>query len=188
MRNGTRQPEDRADTNNGQQRERQGGARVGWLYENRRLAGWFDWCRALRGVVLHLLYRRNKPVPAAGQSFDVARCVGGIAENFTKARDCVVKAMVEIDEGVGCPELASQFLAGYKMARSLEQYRKELYGLAVQTQFDTAFTQFSSMLIQFKRVEPQHAPHRSRCGRTDPPRLERLSQVLLRGEDSGRNS
>ncbi|HSY65052.1 MAG TPA: hypothetical protein VK829_10660 [Terriglobales bacterium] len=62
--------------------------------------------------------------------------------------------MVEIHKGISGPELAPQFLARYKIAGALEQYRKQLYGLTLQTQFDAAFAQFPSMQIQFKGVEP----------------------------------
>ena len=58
----------------------------------------------------------DEAVAAAGKRLDIARGFGGIAEHFAKPRDGVVKAMVEIDEGVGGPNLVAKLLAGHDIA------------------------------------------------------------------------
>ena len=68
------------------------------------------------GRKLYCLDRSDKAVAAAGKRLDIARGFGGIAEHFAKPRDGVVKAMVEIDEGVGGPNLVAKLLAGHDIA------------------------------------------------------------------------
>ena len=62
------------------------------------------------------LHRRDKPVSAARQRFNVARHLGGVAERLAKARNRIVQAMVEIDERVGGPNLRAQLLASDHIA------------------------------------------------------------------------
>src|SRR6266849_3396569 len=54
---------------------------------------------------LDFLYRRNEPVSAARQRFDVSGRLRRIAQHFANAPDCVVKAVVEVHKGIGRPEL-----------------------------------------------------------------------------------
>ncbi len=60
---------------------------------------------------LHSLHRRDKPVTSAGQRFNESRLVGRVAEHLAKARNRIVKAMVEIDEGIGRPNLSPKLLS-----------------------------------------------------------------------------
>jgi hypothetical protein len=88
---------------------------------------------------LNFLYRRNKPVSAAGQGFNVSRHLGRIAQDFTKACNCVVKAMVEIDKGIGRPDFGPKFFARDQIAGTLQQGREHLKRLTVQAQLYAAF-------------------------------------------------
>ncbi len=65
--------------------------------------------------------------------------------------------MVEIDKGVGRPDLRPKFFAGHEIAGTLQQCRKHTQGLALQAQLYAAFPEFTGAQIQLKNVETQHA-------------------------------
>ena len=78
---------------------------------------------------------------------------GGVAQRFAQARDCVVKAMVEVDERVGRPNLRPKFLESHYITGALQQCRKYLEWLALQAQSDPTFAQLRRANIQFKDVK-----------------------------------
>src|SRR6266849_60734 len=75
-----------------------------------RALGWF--LERGRGVV----DGSDETIATAGESFDETGTVGGITESVAEAFDSGIEAMIEVDEGVGRPELALQFFAGNKLA------------------------------------------------------------------------
>jgi hypothetical protein len=97
--------------------------------------------------------------------------LGRITQYVPNAGNGVVKAMVEVNKGIGLPEPVPKFLAGHEVAGGLQQDRQHLYGLALETQLDTALAQFASVRVEFKSVEAEDARlGRSRCGhRRDNP-------------------
>jgi hypothetical protein len=83
-----------------------------------------------------------------------------------------VKAMVEIDKGVGRPDFYPKLFAGHEIAGTLQQRRKHTQGLALQAQLYTAFPEFTGAQIQLKNVETQHA-RGNRPGHVKFPKLGR---------------
>jgi hypothetical protein len=58
----------------------------------------------------------DETVATAGESFDETGIVSGITESVPKTLDGGVEAMLEVDEGVGRPELALQLFPGDELA------------------------------------------------------------------------
>jgi hypothetical protein len=65
--------------------------------------------------------------------------------------------MVEIDEGIGRPNLSPQFLARDHIAGAIQQRRQDLQRLTLQAQPYAALAQFARANIQFEIVETQYA-------------------------------
>ena len=78
-----------------------------------------------------------------------------------------MKAVVEIDKGVGWPDLRPKFFPSHEIAGALQQSREHLQGLALQAQLDPVFPQLARADIQLKTVESQHAHRWSHCGHTN---------------------
>ena len=95
----------------------------------------------------------DKSIPAARQGLDVARTGCGIAKGLAQLVYGGVQAVVEIDEGVGGPELLLQLLAGDHVAGALQQQRQHLEGLPLQAQLDSALAQFACAEIKLKDSE-----------------------------------
>ena len=124
-------------------------------------------------------YRADEPVSPAGQGFDVARSAGGVSQGFAKARDGVVQAVIEIDEGFGGPDLGAKLLAGHELAGAVQQSCQDLNRLALQAELDAGLSQLGS---------PEHrAQSYQSAGRARPeptptyeltPRLLRLPHSL----------
>ena len=58
--------------------------------------------------------------------------------------------MVEVDEGVGGPELLLQLFARNHFAGAFEQQRQNLEGLALQAQLHAALAQFACAEIELE--------------------------------------
>ena len=82
-----------------------------WSYDQHRFPDW-PARRAAGRPAISIFQRADVAVSPARQSFDVARFLGRIAQHFANARDCVVQAVVKIDEGICRPDPALQFLPG----------------------------------------------------------------------------
>src|ERR1700733_6697599 len=91
----------------------------------------------------------------AGQSFDVARRLRRIAKHFANSRNCVVQAVVKIDECFSGPDSRLKFLASDNLAGTFQQHLEQVEGLAAQAQPYAVLAQFSGMDIQLISVEPQ---------------------------------
>jgi hypothetical protein len=103
------------------------------------------------------LHRRNKPVPAARECFNVSRRLGGVTEHLAKARNRIMQTMVEIDESVGRPNLGAQLLASDHIAGAIQNSGQHLQRLALQAQPYTVFPQLTGANIQFEVFEAQYA-------------------------------
>ena len=79
-------------------------------------------------------YRTDIPVPPARQRFDVARRLRRIAKRFANPGDCIVQAVVKIDERVRGPNSGLKFLAGHNIAGTFQQDLEHLQRLATQAQ------------------------------------------------------
>ena len=80
--------------------------------------------------------------------------LGGVAEYLAKARNRIVQAMIEIDKGVGGPNLRSQLLASDYFARVLQQSDQNLKGLFLQSDLRSVSAQFTCSQVQFEHTEP----------------------------------
>lgn len=109
--------------------------------------------------------RRNEPVSPARQGFDVSRGLGRIPQRFPNARDWVVEAVVEIDEGVSRPQLIAQFLSRDQVAGGLQQNGQPLQRLTLEAKLYDAFAQVAGAPIQLEIVEAvNRGGERSRSG------------------------
>jgi hypothetical protein len=106
--------------------------------------------RRCRYLGLNVSHPCDKSVPTSRQGLDVAWRLGRITQGFAKARNGVVKAMVEIDKGVGRPDFYPKLFAGHEIAGTLQQRRKHTQGLALQAQLYTAFPELTGAQIQLK--------------------------------------
>src|SRR5580692_201910 len=77
------------------------------------------------------IHRRDKPVSATRQRFNVAGPLGGVAKHLAKTCNRVVQAMVEIDKSVGGPNLRSKLLTSNHIAGTLEQRGQDLQRLTL---------------------------------------------------------
>ena len=64
-----------------------------------------------------------------------------------------MKAMVEIDEGIGCPNLSPKLFSRDYLAGGIEQRSQELQWLTVKTQPNAVLAQFTRTSIQLKIAE-----------------------------------
>ena len=96
---------------------------------------------------------RDEAVAAAGQGFDVAGSGGGVSEGLADFVDGGVEAVVEVDEGVGGPELLLQLFAGDDFSGALEQQGEDLERLALQAELDSALAQFACAEVEFEDSE-----------------------------------
>ena len=100
-----------------------------------------------RGGSLNFFDRRNEPVSPPRQGFDIGRGLGRIPQRFADARDGVVQAVVEIHEGIGRPELVTEFLSRDQVAGGLQQDRQHLQRLALKAKLYATLPQFTSAQI-----------------------------------------
>jgi hypothetical protein len=103
---------------------------------------------------LKMLYRTDVPVSPARQRFDVARCFRRIAKHFANARNCVVQAVVKVDECISRPEPGMKLLPSHHIAGTFQQDLEHLEGLTAQSQPCAVLAQLAGTDIQFKTIEP----------------------------------
>ena len=84
------------------------------------------------------LHGRDEPVAAFGQGFDVAGVFGGVGQRFAYLIDRRAQAVVEVDHGLGAPDLLLQFLAGNDFSRTAEQDGQQLKRLTLQLDANAA--------------------------------------------------
>src|SRR5271156_3415958 len=96
-----RQPESRAYNEEGEDRGTEESARFGKPQVDMRFAGLLRLRRMSCRLNVYPVHRRDKPVSAARKRFNVSWRFSGVAERLAKARNRIVKTMVEIDERVG---------------------------------------------------------------------------------------
>ena len=97
------------------------------------LGGWR--CVAVCIALRIDLYWRNESIAAAGKSFDESRTRSGVSQHFAQFVYGGVKAVVEIDEGVGRPKFIAQFFTRDHFAGMLEQFRKNWKGCSCKRSF-----------------------------------------------------
>ena len=98
----------------------------------------------------------NKAIAAPGESFNKAGGLGGVAQGFPQPLDGVVKTVVEIDKGVGGPDLLLQFFAGDGLTGTLQKNLEDLERLLLEFDLRALFPQFAGPEIQFKGPETNY--------------------------------
>ena len=125
---------------------------VGWLRSRRR--GWRrNWRRSFLMSVAG--DRRDETVSAARDCLDKPRTARGIAQNVTQLIDRSVEAVVEIDEGVGGPNLGTKLIPGDNFGRALHQGSENLKRLLLQPEARTRFAQFARFQVELEDPEAQ---------------------------------
>ncbi len=89
--------------------------------------------------------RGNEAVAAAGEGFDEAGVVGGVAEGFADLVDRGAKGVVEVDDGVLAPETELEVLPGDDLAGMFEQGDEDLEGLALDLDPSARLPEFTTL-------------------------------------------
>src|SRR5258707_8600476 len=96
---------------------------------------------------------RDKAITLLRDGFDVKRLVGRVAQGRAELHDSRIHAVVEIDEGVGWPEMLAQLLARDHLPRALEQQEQNARRLFAQLDDGAIAAQFSTQGVQFEDAE-----------------------------------
>jgi hypothetical protein len=76
--------------------------------------------------------------------------------------------VIEVDKGVGLPDLGAEFFAGDEIAGPIEKRGQNLERLTLQAELDAAFPELARVSIKLENVETKHAGGwRTRFGHTD---------------------
>ena len=78
-----------------------------------------------------------------------------ISQGLTQAVHRAIQAVLEIDKGVGSPELAAKFFAGDHVSGPPQQDFKNLQGLSLQPKLGSPLTQFAGAGIEFEDTKTQ---------------------------------
>src|SRR6516162_8573945 len=82
-----------------------------------------------------------KTVTTPRNGLHVPWCVRGIIQHLPNPGDCVIQPVIEINEGIGRPQLGMQFFTGDHLAGTFDQYGQDLKGLSRKPQPHPVFTQ-----------------------------------------------
>jgi len=66
-----------------------------------------------------------------------------------------VQTVVEVHEGVPCPDLGTQFVARNQIASTLKQHSQHLQGLSAKSQFHSSFAELDGAGIELECVKTQ---------------------------------
>src|SRR5205085_9084141 len=129
-------------------------AGLGWLNRFQRLGSLLSYRELGRGNS-DFFHGSDEPVSASRKRLNVARFFGRVAQCCSKASDGIVQAVIEIHEGVGRPDLRSQFFACDQLAGTLEQHRKNEQWLPLKSLPYAAFAELKRAGVQLKNVKTQ---------------------------------
>ena len=102
-----------------------------------------------------LINRSDKAVSTAGQRFDKTRARCGIAQRLPNLVDRRIQAVVEIDKGVGRPDLLPQIVAGDHPSGIFKQRGQDLERLFLQPDSGAILAQFAGRQVDFEDAESQ---------------------------------
>src|SRR6516165_1725224 len=97
--------------------------------------------------------KRNETVAVPGQTLDVARGIGIIAECDAKLHDRLVQTAIEVDIDAVLPHPAAQFLASDLLTGSLEERPQNLQRLRLQGNTPPAAPQLAGSVVELKHAE-----------------------------------
>ena len=92
----------------------------------------------------------QEAVPTAGQGFDEAGIVGGVAEGFAQFIDGGTKAVIEVDDRVGAPETLLDLFAGNHFAGFFQEESEYAKGLSLNPDPGSGFTQLTGGKIRLE--------------------------------------
>ena len=96
------------------------------------------------------IHCRDPLVSDTGNSFDVSRILGRIAEGLPQLVDRGVEPVLEIDESIISPNLLAQFIAADDMVGAFEQGHQDLERLLLDLDPDTMLPQLSGYAVNFE--------------------------------------
>jgi hypothetical protein len=98
-------------------------------------------------------YRSDEAVAALGDGLDVNGRVGDVAQGVAQFHHRGVKAVVEVDEGIGGPEYPAEIFAADEFAAVLEEIDKHPERLLADTDGNAVAPQLEIASINFKDTE-----------------------------------
>src|ERR1700740_3119046 len=103
-----------------------------------------------RGGLNGSLHGSDKSISAPGEGLHVARRRGGVSEGFPHLVDGGVQAMIEVDEGIGCPQLLAQLFASDHVSGAFQKKSQDLDRLALQTEFHPTLAKFACVEVELE--------------------------------------
>src|SRR5208337_5555704 len=100
-------------------------------------------------------YWGDEAISAAGQGFDEARARCGVAQRIANFVYRGVEAVIEVDEGVGRPNLCAQLVPRHDLAGILQQGAEDLKRLFLKSDTGAVLAQFSGDQIDLKNAKAQ---------------------------------
>src|SRR5262249_9756849 len=97
--------------------------------------------------------KQNETVAVPGQSLDVTRGIGVIAERVAQLDDRLVQAPIEVDIGAVLPHPAAQFFASDHLTGPLEERPQNLQRLRLQGNAAPAAPEFAGTFIELEDAE-----------------------------------
>jgi hypothetical protein len=86
----------------------------------------------------------DEAIAFSGYGFDVERLVGRIAQSFPELHNRSIQAVIEIDEGIGRPEMLAQLFARDHLPGVFEQQEQNTRRLFAQLNKGAVAPQFST--------------------------------------------
>jgi hypothetical protein len=86
---------------------------------------------------------------------DVTWSFGVVTQRLAQLLESRAKALVEIDEGVGRPQLAAEFFAADHFSSALEQHEKKLRGLLLKPDTQALLAQLAGSGVHLKDTETE---------------------------------
>ena len=100
-----------------------------------------------------LLNGRDEPVATSRHGFHKSGIFRDIPQRIPHLADGAVDCIVEIDKGVGVPELFLDLFPRDHFAGALDQEGQDLEWLLLNFDADAALSQFARLKIQFEHSE-----------------------------------
>ena len=146
--------------------------------------------------------RRNEPVAAAGERFDISRRLGVVTKCRPQLLDGVIDALLDIDEDVGVPQPPfSNLFTTDQLARARDEQPQELQALGPQPDCaprpcatersatsnsktseavpaDGALTALLCQIAVIRPADKRRSPQKCQAGSV-PPRFTRIRQTGL---------
>src|SRR5258708_9601395 len=97
-----------------------------------------------------VLHSANETISSAGNGLDKSGTTRRITQDFANLVDRGIQAVVEVNEGVGGPELVAQFFSGNDDAWTFEEECQKRKRLGLQADTRSLLAKFSGFQVGFK--------------------------------------